>query len=160
MELLLYVSISSAILLSIVFSMFLILESRVKNQVVAEVNQQGLQVMQILTQTIRNAEAITTPSYGLASSTLRLNTAVVALNPTVFFSNASGTFFIQEGAGGAIALTNSRVVISNITFQNTSSTTTSQGIVQISFTLTYNNQSSRGEYSYAKSFTGSASFIP
>ena len=54
-ELLLYVGISSAILLASSLFLATLLESRIKNQTIAEVEQQGLAVMQIITQDIRNA---------------------------------------------------------------------------------------------------------
>lgn len=62
LELLLYVSISAVLLLSTVEFLDALLRSRVKNMVIAEVEQQGAQVLQQVTQAVRNSEAITTPA--------------------------------------------------------------------------------------------------
>src|SRR3989338_6871109 len=66
-ELLLYVGIASIILL--VTSLFLstLLQSRIKNQTIAEVEQQGLAVMQLITQTARNADSVNSPDTGASA---------------------------------------------------------------------------------------------
>lgn len=153
-ELLLYVSISSVILL--VTSLFLssLLESRIKNQTIAEVEQQGLQVMQIITQTARNAEVITSPALGASASSLTLDVITVANDPTIF-DLAGGAIRITEGGGSAISITNSRVTASALTFQNLSRAST-PGTVRIQFTLTHVNPAGRNEYSFTKTFVGSA----
>jgi len=149
-ELLLYVSIVGAVILSISVFLSLLMQSRVKNQTIAEVEQQGIQVMQIITQTGRNAEAITSPAIGSSSVSLTLDVVTVAKDPTVF--DLSGNAIrIKEGTGSAIALTNSRVTASNLTFKNLSRTGT-PGTVRIQFTLTHINPSGRNEYDFSKTF--------
>src|SRR3990167_4758552 len=83
-ELLLYVAISSVMLL--ITSLFLqtLLQSRIKNQTIAEVEQQGLQAMQLITQTARNAETITSPSQSASDPSLTLDVISFASDPTVF----------------------------------------------------------------------------
>ncbi|MBI5222371.1 MAG: prepilin-type N-terminal cleavage/methylation domain-containing protein [Candidatus Magasanikbacteria bacterium] len=154
-ELLLYASITSVMLLVISVFLSTLLESRVKNQTIAEVEQQGTQVMQLITQTARNAEAITSPATGASASSLTLDVVTVASDPTIF-DLSGGVIRIKEGAGTATALTNSRVTASALTFQNLSRTST-PGTIRIMFTLTYVNSSGRNEYTYAKTFYGSAS---
>ncbi len=129
-ELLLYVSIVGAIIFSVAGFLSLLMQSRVKNQTIAEVEQQGVSVMQIITQTGRNATDINfTTAFDLSSGTIRENT---------------------------IALTSSRVTASGLTFTNLSRTGT-PGTVRVQFTLTHINPSGRNEYDYAKTFYGSAS---
>jgi Tfp pilus assembly protein PilW len=159
MELILYVFVSSIILLAITFGLFLALESRTRQQTVAEVNQQGLQVMQLITQTIRNAKSVTTPSFGTSSSTLSLQTSDGTRNPTVFYASST-SLYMTEGTTSPVRLTNSHVKISNIVFQNISSAGATQGVVEISFTLSFASSTNRNEYSYTKDFVGSASFVP
>ncbi len=154
-ELMLYIGIAATILLAASVLLANMLESRVKNQTIAEVEQQGLQVMEILTQAARNAESITTPAAGASASSLTLNVLDVNDDPTVF-SVASGTVRITEGAGSAIALTNSRITVSGFTVQNLSRTNT-PGALRVSFVVTYVNSSGRNEYTYSKRFYGSAS---
>lgn len=129
-ELLLYVSIIGAIIFSVAGFLSLLMQSRVKNQTIAEVEQQGVQVMQIITQTGRNATDINFPSaFDLSGGVIHENT---------------------------IALTNSRVDASALTFQNLSRAGT-PGTIRIQFTLTHVNSSGRNEYDYTKTFYGTAS---
>ncbi len=153
-ELLLYVSITAIILLATSGFLFMLLEARIKNQTIAEVEQQGLQVMQLITQTARNAEAVTSPAVGTSASSLTLDVVTVVSDPTVF-DLASGVIRITEGAGSAVALTNSRVTASALTFQNLSRPST-PGTVRISFTLTHVNPTGRNEYNFSKTFYASA----
>ena len=153
-ELLLYVGIASIMLL--ITSLFLstLLQSRIKNQTIADVEQQGLQVMQIITQATRNAESITAPSTGASASSLTLDVLTGVSDPTVF-DLSNDVIRITEGASSAIPLTNSRVTASGITFQNLSRSAT-PGTIRIQFTLTHINPAGRNEYNFAKTFIGSA----
>ena len=129
-ELLLYVSIVGAMILSVSAILPLLMQSRVKNQTIAEVEQQGIQVMQLITQTGRNATDINfTSAFDLSGGTIRQN---------------------------SIALTNSRIVASNLTFTNLSRAGT-HGTIRIQFALTHINPSGRNEYDYNKTFYGTAS---
>lgn len=153
-ELILYVGIASILLLAISFFLAMLIQSRIKNQTIAEVEQQGLQVMQIITQTARNSEAITSPAPGASASLLTLDVINVANDPTVF-NISSNAIRVTEGINSAIALTNSRVNVSNLTFQNLSRANT-PGAIRIQFTITHINPEGRNEYSFAKTFIGSA----
>ena len=154
-ELLLYVSIASIMLLAISIFLSTLLESRIKNQAIAEIEQQGIQVMQLIAQTLRNADTINSPATGANASSISINTYTGANNPTVF-DLSSGGIRIAEGAGSAVLLTNARVTASDLNFQNLSRAST-PGIVRISLTLTQVNPSGRNEYDFSKTFIGSAS---
>lgn len=132
-ELLLYVSIVGAIIFSIAGFLSLLMQSRVKNQVISEVEQQGVQVMQVITQTGRNATNV---------------------NFTSAFDLSGGVIRMDDG-GGPVALTNSRVTASGLTFQNLSRSGT-PGTMRVQFTLTHVNPEGRNEYNYSKTFIGSA----
>lgn len=154
-ELLFYVAISSVLLLVISVFLSSLLQSRVKNQTIAEVEQQGAQVMQIITQTIRNAQSITSPAQGISASSLTLDVVATTSDPTIF-DLSNGAIRIKEGAASALPLTNSRVTASALTFQNLSRSDT-PGTVRIQYTLTHLNSSGRNEYDFTKTFVGSAS---
>jgi Tfp pilus assembly protein PilW len=154
-ELLLYVSVSALLLLGISAFSFTLLGSRIKNQTIAEVEQQGLQVMQMITQTARNAEVIISPAISNSSSSLTLDVIASSSDPTVF-NLSSGVIRIKEGASAVVPLTNSRVTASALNFQNLSRAST-PGTIRISFMLIHINPSGRNEYSFAKIFYGSAS---
>lgn len=155
MELLLYVVTSATMLIVIVLFLATILEARVKNQTIAEVDQQGLRAMELMTQAIRNARAIGAPATSTSAASLTLHVLTPANDPTIF-DLATGTLRIKEGAAAPIALTNSRVSVSSLSFQNLSRNLT-PGTLRITFTLSYVNTTGRREYQYTKSFVGSAS---
>lgn len=150
-ELLLYVAISSVMLLVISFFLQTLLESRIKNQTIAEVEQQGLQVLQIIMQTARNAEAVTLPAQGASASSLILDVLTGASDPTVF-DLSGGIIRIAEGTSSSVALTNSRVTASALIFQNLSRAGT-PGTIRVQFTLTHINPENRNEYNFSKTFT-------
>lgn len=154
-ELLLYISLASIIL--IITSLFLstLLESRIKNQSIAEVEQQGAQVMHLITQTLRNAEAVNSPLPGANSSTLSIDVINAASDPTIF-DLSTDAIRITEGAEAAISLTNNLVTASNLDFTNLSRSGT-PGAVHITFTLTHVNPSGRNEFAFSRTFYGSAS---
>lgn len=154
-ELLLYISIASIIVFTTASMLRFTLELRVKNQTIAEVEQEGTQLMQLITQTIRNATAVNSPSLGNSATSLSLEVIDSASNPTVF-DLSSGAVRITEGTGVATNLTSSRVTVSNLNFQNLSRSGT-PNTIRISFTLTYINTSGRNEYDFSQNFYGSAS---
>jgi len=96
-EVLLYLAISSIILGIISFFVFMMLETRVKNQTILEVEQQGLFVMQTISRTIRNAESINSPSVGASADSLSLSVFDALDNPTIF-DVAGGSIRVKEGA--------------------------------------------------------------
>ena len=153
-ELMLYVAIASLMLSAIVFSVSLVLESRVRQQTVNEVEGQALTVMQFMARAIRDAKTISTPAIGIGGSTLTITTSA----GTVTFDVTNNVLQMSEN-GAVHPLTNNRVVVSELTFTNASRVDT-PGIVRVSFTLTYKNPESRSEYDYTKTFYTSASLRP
>jgi len=154
-EIVLYVTIFVGILLasSSVYNTALL--SRVKSQTIAEVEQQGAQAVQAMTQTIRNATTINSPSTGASASSLSVNVVTGANSPTIF-DLSSGQLRVKLGAGTAVPLNNSRVTASSLIFYNESRAST-HGIITFHFTLTHVNPANQQEYNYSKIFYGSAS---
>lgn len=146
-ELLLYIAIASIIVFTTAYLLQFTLQSRVKNQTIAEIEQQGTQVMQLITQTVRNATAINSPAIGVNAASLSVDTTV--------FDLSGGSIRIKEGASAAINLTSSKVTVSSLNFQNLSRAGT-PNTVRVSFIITYANPSGRNEYSFTKTFYGSA----
>lgn len=133
-ELLLYISIVGVILASVSVFFFIILQSEVKNQAIVEVEQQGAQMMQRITHKIRNAGSINSPLPGQSSASISLDTGSFNISDFVF----------------------PEVSASNLIFKNLSKSDT-PGIIQVQFTLSYNNPENKQEYDYSKTFYGSAS---
>jgi prepilin-type N-terminal cleavage/methylation domain-containing protein len=153
-ELLLYVSISAALLLATSLFLSVILSSRIKKQAMAEVDQQGMEAMHIITQTLRNADTISAPATSTSAAALSVKTITASTTPTVF-DLASGTLRITEGTTTPVALTNTHVVVSGLTFSNLSGSST-PGTVRVQFTVSAVNNSGRSEFTYTGRFTGSA----
>lgn len=154
-EMILYVSICAILLLCLSTFLSFLLGARVRSQAINEVNQQGFQVMSLMTQTIRNGRSIQTPDIGATSSFLSLTAVNSLFNPTIF-DISSSTIRIKEGSKSPIALTNSRVQVSALVFQNISSASSTEKIIRISYNIDSINQSGRNEYTFTKSFNGSA----
>ncbi len=154
-EMILYVAICSALLLSLSVMFSYLLSSRVKGQAVTEVNQQGSFVMHLLTSTIRNAKSIDVPLMGTSATSLSVTAQSPAISPTLI-SVSSSTLFIREAGGVSIPLTSSRISVSSLLFENVSSASSTDKIIRITYTLSYRSGSGRQEYVYVKTFTGSA----
>lgn len=149
-ELLLYIGLSSFILLVISGFFVLSMQAKVKTKSILEVEQQGQQVMQLMTQTIRNAVDITSPTQGNSAASLSLT--MPSGNST--FDLLSGTIRVNEG-DGATNITSPLVTASGLTFYNYSKTDT-PGTIRITLILSYNSLSGRNEYDFSKTFTASA----
>ncbi len=154
-ELLLYVALLSIIVFSVGIFLNLLLQSRAKNQVIAEVEQQGVLAVQRIVQVARNSTLVNTPAVGTSGSTFSVNVPAGSLSPTVF-TLSGGKITMQEGVGSAVDLTNSLVSVTSLTFSNVSRSST-PGTVRIQFTISYINNSGRSEFDYSKIFDSDAS---
>jgi Tfp pilus assembly protein PilW len=157
-EILLYVALMSIMVFSISQLFFTVTGVKIKSRTITEVEQQGVQAMQYMTQTIRNATGVTSPLTGSNGPSLTITVADVSKSPTIF-TLVSGTLYVQEAGGATIPLTSSRVVVSALTFQNLSRSSTSR-IVRIAMTVQYNSASPLNEYQYSQTFVDSAGIRP
>ncbi len=153
-ELVLYLALASILLLTVVTFLGVLLQSRVKNQTIAEVEQQGAQIMQLVTQTIRNAEGVNSPGQGASATSTSLNVVSAANDPTVF-DLSGGVLRITEATSTPVSLNSSRVSVSGLTFENFSRSNT-PGTLRIQFTMTYVNPGGINEYDYSRTFRASA----
>ena len=110
--------------------------------------------MKTITQTLRNASGVNSPTISNIASSLSVVTTSPSTTPTVF-SESGGVLYITEGTGGAVALTNNKVVISNLLFSNFSRPST-PNIIKISFKITSGTIGSSLGGSYSYTFNGSA----
>ena len=158
-ELLLYISVTTVLLISIVLFLQVLLETNIKNQTIAEVEGQGIQIMNILTDALYAASAVTTPATSTSSSTLELVYTDAGKNPVIIEKVSSVLRITEghaypvpfEGVASTTALSNSRVTVSSIRFDNLSASST-PGIIGIRFTLTHTNPEGRQEFDYGKTF--------
>jgi len=154
-EMLLYLSILSIIVIAMSSFLFLSYNSRIKATVIAEIEQQGNQTMSLITQNIRNAQSITSPSPGTASSSLTLTEYSAGVSPTIIAQSVN-KLQMTEGVNPVVDITSNRVIISGLTFQNLTRAS-SPGTIRIQFTLNYLNPDNLSEYTYSKIFTSTAS---
>lgn len=97
LELLLYITILGALLGALTMFFGTITDARVKNQSVAEVEQQGMAIMDAITQTVRTATAITSPATGASGSSLTLAMPTSSVNPTIFDGTATNMGYAVDG---------------------------------------------------------------
>lgn len=149
-EMLLYLTITVSVLFTATMLFPTMISSRIKNQVTIEVEQQGAFVLNTISRTVRMGDGINFPAPGAQGDSLSVLVGDIAKNPTTFSVN-NGTFLVREGSGDNIPLTNSRVEMSNVVFQNLT-----QGggreIVRIEFTLSSYNPENQIEYEYSQNF--------
>ncbi|HSX33340.1 MAG TPA: prepilin-type N-terminal cleavage/methylation domain-containing protein [Candidatus Saccharimonadales bacterium] len=151
-ELLLYVAIVGALLTSVITFFGVAADARVKDETIAEVNDQGTAAIDYIAQTIRNASSITSPIAGSNAASLTLNTAAGST-----LINLSGVVLqTREGvAGQTIPLTNTDMQITNLNFANLTRSGT-QGMIKFTFKVAHTNPASRNEYDYQQTFASSA----
>lgn len=107
-------------------------EQRVRQQTIAAVEQEGMQLIQMLAKRVRRAERVILPSAGSTGSVLVLQVADTAQDPTII---AIQTGAIMAAESSTIrTLSSNKVTVSNFAFKNTSATDDRQSI-HISFTV-------------------------
>lgn len=156
-EMLLYVGICSTLLLALSLFFSSLLGVKAKSRTISEVSQQGAQISNFISYTIRNAQGISVPSGNMSSSTLVLSMRYPSQATSTLYAT-NGTLFLREGTSTPIALSNRRVTISSLVFTNTSASSTDGGSVTSQFTLTHSNPANRNEFSFSKMFTVIADF--
>ena len=155
-EILLYLSLSSIIMVSSSIFFFKQLEVNNKNNAVMEIEESGSQITRLITQIIRNGTAINSPGQGTSANSLSLATLDPLKDPTIF-DLSGGEIRITEGLGAPTTLVNStKINADSLNFDNFSKNLT-PGIIKINFTLTHKNPENRSEYNYSKTFYDSAS---
>ncbi|MCA9387246.1 hypothetical protein KC669_04400 [Candidatus Dojkabacteria bacterium] len=153
-ETLLYISLTSIILVSISAFMGLLININNRNKAISEVNHQSIEVLENITASIQNAEGINSPAQSSSGNSLSLQIDSASSNPTVV--GLSGTrVIIQEGASSPVFITSDDVIVNDLTFYNVSTNLENKG-VRFSFTIEYNNTSGRSEFNLTKTFYGTA----
>jgi Tfp pilus assembly protein PilW len=155
LEVILYISLAVFALFatSILFS--LVLEAKLKQEAIAEVEEQGSLVLRIVTQTIRNANGLNNLSPGNSNTNnLSLITPSTDTNPTIF-NLVNGALESTIGLKETTRLTSPYVAMSDLRFQNLGQNNTT-GTVRIQFTLTTTNAQKGYQYAYQQTFYGSA----
>lgn len=150
-ELLIYIVIIGGVTVTFLSYSLSVAQSRNKTYVVQEVQANARVAMEIISQRIRAASAVTSPINGNAGSSLTLVMSDPNKNPTIIDENANGALQMKEGASGAyVPITSSRVKVTNLVFTNLSGNSPRENI-RIELTLAYDNSAGDVEYNYSQS---------
>lgn len=153
-ELLLYVALTAILLLVMSAFLAMLLQARVKQRTIADIDQQGLMMVSRMTQTIRNSTGVTTPVSGGVSDELILTLEDVAVSPTRFYLDLETALVSEAGLAG-VELHNSQTILQNLHFENLSEGGAND-VIRVTFTLSRVNLEGRNEYDYARTFYATA----
>jgi Tfp pilus assembly protein PilW len=157
-EFLIYIAIVSSILVLISGFFWNIFFGGIKETAYQEVQQNGQFALTKITQEIKKATGINSPSPGNSANSLSLAMANPNLNPTVF-DLANGKLRITQGANPPIELTSNQVIVSNLQFSNLSYEGT-PGVIRIEMTVYYFNPANRMEYQASIDLKSTVSLFP
>ncbi len=129
-ELMIFVVLIAIIIGAVLPLLFMAAEDRLLQQTISVVEQNGAQILQNVTQRVRNAERILSPAMGETGSVLALQSASGATNPIIIGFNSGAVLVIEKTT--QLTVTSSQVAVSNFMIRNTS-TSTSRQSVEISF---------------------------
>ncbi len=107
LEMIIYISIFIIFIIGLFSLISNIVIFRVNYQEIVEVNNQGIEIVSIITQNIRNG------------SSLEIIDNNLIVDNVTFFED-SGVFYIKEELSNSIPLSNDRVYISNLVFSDLS----------------------------------------
>ncbi len=149
-EIVLYIGLASLVFLSISSLFSTLLQSNLKSRAISEVESNAVQIIQQITQTVRNATGINSPGTGSSAPALSVSVPTGSLSPTVFDLSA-GTIRMQEGVNPISNLSSNVVTVSALSFKNLSGNS-----VQFSFIISRNNPEGRAELNYTQTYNGAA----
>ncbi len=154
-ESILYLAITSSMVFVISIFLGLVLGARVKNKIVLEVEQQGTFILQQLTRSLQESQAINSPLPGESSNELSLSSSVFPENPLVF-NAGSGAMLETIGSQDPVPLNSPAIIIKNISFTNISASGT-PGLIRIQLTLGSQGFVGLRELDYQADFNSSVS---
>lgn len=152
-ELLLYISIASTILLSLSAFVSTAYSARAERASRLEVEQQAELILERIASITRYADNIVQPSTGTESARLELSAYDSTKNPTSIYLNAEN-IFIKEGSSNEVQLNNSDIEITGLKFTNNSGENT-PGIIKIELKVKFKTTSQRREFKYESTYVTS-----
>lgn len=99
-------------------------EQRIRQQTIASVEQEGIQLLQSLSRRVRRAERVLLPARGASGSVLVLQMSDEAQNPTIVFLQTGSIVVVEHDT--ARPLSSGKLTVSDIVFHNTSATSDRQ----------------------------------
>lgn len=151
-ELLLYLGIVVVVISVASVITFNVLFSRAKVMAIREVTQNARLSMDKVSQEVRNADSITSPSSGKASSTLEITKE----GKQITFDKENGTLVVERGGNSPVALTSNEVEVTELKFSDVSYSDTPRTI-RIHMKFNFNTNSNLREYEFEEDFYTTAS---
>ncbi|MFH1451450.1 MAG: prepilin-type N-terminal cleavage/methylation domain-containing protein [bacterium] len=145
-ETLIYIAIIGMIVSSFVIFVLSISASRTKTYAVQEVQANSRFALDLLSQRIKSAQGIISPTPGNSASILILDMADADLT----FNVTAGVLSATEGLADSIPITSSEVDVSSLIFTNLTAAEERENI-RIEMTVNYQENNSK-EYDYSQSF--------
>jgi len=153
-EFIVYIGIVGVVLLVAGAITLNIFYGKAKLTAVEEVSQNARFAVEKIAYTIRNAQAVDSPSVGVSAATLELE----MLNNSIEFEADDDQIKMTESTGRgqdkiktSFIITSDEVKITSLQFANLSYSDT-PGTVRVQMTIEYNNPSGRQEREYSKTF--------
>lgn len=149
-ELLMYIALASALLLSTAVFISTSFRARARAEVSAEVEQQGRFIMKRITEAVESGDAILSPLNGTASL------LEIESTETISFAQDSNQLTMQIGANSPEVLHSASVEVSSflVTYVDYPG---GPGAVRIQVSLAYSAGSNRPEFNYTESFVTTVS---
>lgn len=148
-EVLLYLAITATMLGGLAAFIGLLTAARMRDQTVTEVASAGIQIVQLITQTVRNAAQTAVPN-----ATTLLVTDPQGVQSTF---QLVGTILWWTRAGQSLPLTENKVLVKNVRFTTTASTPPS---IRMELTLDHHNPTERIESTFSKTWYATANPRP
>jgi len=128
-----------------------VMRSERRNGAISRVEIEANYALYQITQSVRNATAVTVPSLAASGTSLTVAVAMIpAQNPTIVAR--SGTqVTLKRGTAAALPLTTDMVQVTGLTFTNVTANTT-KGAVRIALTVANTNPSGAPELAYTKTY--------
>lgn len=155
-ELMLYAGLVAIMTSAIAALLVIALQSRARHQVIEVVESTGAIVMDDITTTVRNADAVTVGVDGDANPQITITTFDLAATPVVYTALASGTVTKKVGSDAAVPLSPDLVDITDFTAAIESSSAETQKLLNVQFRAGFDDATNRAEYGYNREFSGAA----
>lgn len=154
LELLLGTAMAGILLVALSQWFAVTVQSQAKIGTIRDIESYGERIMDDITQRLRNARTISSPSQGTSGSSLTFTVDNASKSP-VTFDLSSSQLRLAQGVGTPGALHPSWIVASQLTITNTAATGAPSSL-RIQFTLARDNPSNVQHFNYQKTFYGSA----
>ena len=143
-ETLIYTVLVGVVITGFIAFALLISGLKSKNYVIGEVNANTRLALNLISQKIKQAEDVASPTAGNASSTLILQMSGGSSTTTI--SEQGGVLKLQAGEAPPLSITSNEIIVSDLTFNNLTSSGVKDNI-SVFLKIGYNNAGSL-EFNY------------